>query len=151
LRFAPDGKELLSWCRDADFWGLSAGKRLRSIPAGLAFAGPAVYSPDGRSLAFRSGSSHVVVWDVGAHKQVCRCGGGPGLVRGLSFAPDGKTLAVASDGNQISLWGATTGKRKLDFRTAESPQYVAFTPAGDSVVSDGCEHGGLGVWGAATG
>jgi WD40 repeat protein len=151
LRFAPDGKELLSWCRDADFWDVSSGKRLRSIPAELAFAGPAVYSPDGQSLAFRSGSAHVVVWDVRAHRQVCRCGEGPGLVRGLSFAPDGKTLAVASDRNQISFWDATTGKRKRAIRTARSPQYVAFTPAGNSVVSDGCEHGGLGVWDAATG
>jgi WD40 repeat protein len=151
LRFAADGKELLSWCRDADFWDPSSGKRLRSIPGELAFAEPAAYAPDGQLLAFRSGNSHVVVWDVRAHKQVCRCGEEPGLIRGLSFAPDGKTLAVASDRNQISFWDTTTGKRKLAARTGRSPQYVAFTPAGDSVVSDGCEHGGVGVWDTATG
>jgi WD40 repeat protein len=150
LLFAPNGKELLSWGRDADFWDPSSGKRLRSLPGKLAFAEPAVYSPNGQLLAFRS-NSHVVVWDLRAAKQVCRCGAEPGLIRGLSFAPDGKTLAIASDGKQISLWDTPTGKRKLAFRTAGSPLYVAFTPAGDRIVSNGCEHWGVGVWDTATG
>jgi WD40 repeat protein len=151
LVFARNGKELLSWGQDADFWDITSGKRLGSLPAELAFAEPAVYSPNGQALAFRSGNAHVVVWDVGARKQVCRCGEEPGLVRSLSFAPDGKTLASASDSKQISFWDPVTGKRKLTFTTPESPQYVAFTADGNSVVTDGCERWSLGVWNAATG
>jgi WD40 repeat protein len=110
LLFARDGKELLSWGHDADFWDIASGKRLGSIPAELAFAEPAVYSPNGQSLAFRSGNSHVVVWDVATRKQVWRCGEEPGLVElsGLAllasrFGASGDELLVNWDDDYASL------------------------------------------------
>lgn len=151
LRFAPDGKKLLSWGHNAEFWDVASGESLGTLPRDLAFVEPAVYSPDGKWLAFRSGNTDVVVWDVVTKKKVSQFGEEHGLVRGLAFTPDGKTLAVASERNGIALWDPATGKKRLGIKTPDGPQCVAWTPDGKRLVSDGGDRGAIGVWDASTG
>ena len=52
-----------------------------------------------------------------------------------AFSPYGQTLAVASERQEIAFWDPATGKKLSAIKTPQTPQCLAYTPDGKSVVA----------------
>jgi serine/threonine protein kinase len=100
------------------------------------------YSPDGRRLAFASGSrtgpgktlGEVKVCDAQTGQEIRILKGHTGRVSSVAYSPDGKRLASASgwgDKATVKVWGAQTGRELFSFKghTGEVRR-VAFSPDG---------------------
>src|SRR5207244_1539923 len=87
-------------------WNVATQQRIAAFPDTLF---PVAFSPDGRTLATRSGDeTGVVLWDVATQQRVRRVRiDYPPTV--ISFSPDGKTL-VAGAGNQAILVDLASGE-----------------------------------------
>jgi len=96
-----------------------------------------VLSPDGKTLAIRSGNQ-VEVWDVNTGKIRMKLTGHKGLVTSLAFSPDSKLLASGSgsDEQMIFLWKVDDGSLagSLPGYTALN---LAYTPDGDHLIIEG--------------
>jgi serine/threonine protein kinase/WD40 repeat protein/Flp pilus assembly protein TadD len=91
------------------------------------------FSPDDRSLAFRS-ADELGIWEV-AHERVCRTiHGHEEEIHGVQFSPNGRLLASESpDG--VRLWDADAGRQIGSLLVGRAD--VLFHPSGDSLLTSG--------------
>ena len=92
-------------------WDTKTGEHQRTLKHTGA-AGSASFSPDGRTLASRSGGqvysevevNAVHLWDAvtGEHKRTLT--GHTSWIRSVAFSPDGRTLASGSWDGTVLLW-----------------------------------------------
>jgi WD40 repeat protein len=122
VAFSPDGRTLAIGANGVFHprGGVDAGKLMlwslaaRAHPVLLAtqpgFAGPLVFSPDGRTVASSDGSGATVVWDVTDRShpvQLAGLNGHSTAVTTLGFSPDGRTIATGSADRIVILWDLT--------------------------------------------
>ncbi|MCI0458589.1 MAG: hypothetical protein L0Z62_16625 [Gemmataceae bacterium] len=157
--FSPDGKLLATGgpggpiaLRDAD-----SGRPVQTLMGLVAPVAHLAFSPDGKRLAVcRSGTSTLVVYDLGEPRLARRLEGQAAAPWSLAFSPDGKRLAGVGKDNAVLIWDALTGKQAQTLRGHTRPlQRLAF-PTQRWVVSVGAsskqeEDAEVKVWDALAG
>jgi WD40 repeat protein len=149
LRFAPDGKTLISMGLDGvRVWDAATGKPVRSFGQGV-FLRTFALSSDGRRIALERWHAGqgvpVEIWDVATGKLLHKMGSGHYSL--LRFSPDGKQLAALGSYEppgdpripwNISIWDAQTGR---DIRTLTGPKEaiwdMAFSADGKALLLGG--------------
>jgi hypothetical protein len=114
------------------------------------------WSANGLRIATASQDGTVRVLDAATGKELHRFASGR-AARGLAFSPDGKTLALSQLGQGVSTWDIATGQRlQSNGYTNFSPEHLAFTPDGQTVMGIGVSEllnwkltGGITISGAA--
>jgi WD40 repeat protein len=129
LAFSPSGKTL-AWS-EAEFdqqsvtvWlrivEAETGKDVRRIKLDQTGVCTVAYSPDGKVLAYSSGTT-LYLEDAESGKELHKLEGNKGFVGALVFAPDGKTLASKGFGDgMIRLWNVETGKELHQINEAKA-------------------------------
>src|SRR5262249_24366216 len=100
--------------------------------------GSVAYSPDGKRLAFASGSlqdpatvHEVKVCDAQTGQELFACKGHTGNITSVAYSPDGKRLASSADKEIIKIWDAQTGQELLELKAhTDGIRKVAFSPDG---------------------
>src|SRR5262249_13512055 len=128
LRFAPDGKTLLSCSRDKKIleWDLTTGRE--RVLGAQSLTSAADLSPDGKILAQAVFSDpRIRLWDTATGKELLALKTAANQMRELRFSPDGKLLASSSD-DGFRLWDLATGKALHHLKENQfSPSALAFS------------------------
>jgi WD40 repeat protein len=141
LLLSPDGRLLLGvQGKQARLWDVTAGRKRASLPGESVRDDTrmAVFSSDGRHLAYSTDDAAIHLWDVqaGAEARVLR--GHSAYVRTLAFSPDGKCLASGASfpDNSARLWSVPDSEKiaVLDGHQNEV-NWVAFSLDGSRLVS----------------
>jgi WD40 repeat protein len=140
LLLSPDGRLLLGVKdKQAQLWDVPAGRKRADLPGEIVIGyHTAVFSSDGRLLAYATGDGAVHLWDVQAGTEACLLRGSAVQVRALAFSPDGKRLAAgtAHPENSVRLWSAPAGEEVAVLRGHENEvSAVAFSPDGKGLAS----------------
>ncbi len=111
LRFAPDGKTLVSGGHDGllRFWDVTAGKQLRQFPVGTKGLYTFEFAPGGKTLAL--GANAIQLIDAATGKELVKL---PGRMHGIYapvLTPDARTVVTLGDGG-LTLWDAATGRER---------------------------------------
>jgi WD40 repeat protein/serine/threonine protein kinase len=140
LLLSPDGRLLLGVKdKQAQLWDVPAGRKRADLPGEFLMGQcMAVFSGDGRHLAYSTGDGAVHLWDVQAGAQACVLRGPRVHVRALAFSPDGKRLAAGADHpeNTVRLWSVPAGEEVAVLRGHQNEvSTVAFNADGSRLAS----------------
>jgi WD40 repeat protein len=103
-------------------------------------------SPDGRLLAFGSGSC-VRIWELKTRAELLVLGGHSDEVRAVAYRPDGKVVATAGADRAIKVWESSSGRELFTLRGHPGRvDALAYSPDGRRLVSVGAER--ICVWDA---
>ena len=101
--------------------------------------GQAVYSPDGKTLAYVVGNATKTVhfWDAVESASLEMTYEHDSSIRAIAYSPDGAAFAAASR-DSIRLWDAETDELKQSINGDSAQAYaIAFSPGGRALVSGG--------------
>src|SRR5262249_39465885 len=140
LLLSPDGRLLLGVKgQHVQLWDVPAGRKRADLP-GQFMEGhdAAVFSGDGRHLAYSTDDYAVHLWDVQARAESCVPRGHPQRVAALAFSPDGTRLASGAGypDDSARLWSVPAGEAVAVLRGhRNSIRAVAFSPDGKRLAS----------------
>ncbi len=151
---AAEGGPVPGRADEAVLWDVAAGKELYRLPVPAAplYASPvpAVFSPDGRTLALAARDRTIRLWDVAAGREHLRLATQPGAVVCLAFSPDGKTLASGGPGPAIRFWDASDGRPVGEAKSkAGTVTSLTFSPDGRALASSALNR--VCLWDVASG
>ena len=140
LALSPDGKTLAVTADGLQLWSTATGQRIgASLPAADA-AGPAAFSPGGKTFATVGANGTAALWSVATGHRIGALmnAGAAGAGTAAAFSPDGSTLATAAGGG-IRLWDVATQQEIGTPMTAGAgPAHaLAFSPDGSTLASAG--------------
>jgi RNA polymerase sigma factor (sigma-70 family) len=130
--FSPGGKMLLASDKDGStLWEVTTGKQLWRISG----SGPAVFSPDGKTVATGGRFNNSIrLWDVATGQELLHPPGHENSVDRLAFSPDGKLLATRSHGDRtVRLWETPTGRERILRRLPDFGYPLLFASGGKSL------------------
>jgi WD40 repeat protein len=155
LLLNPDGHLLLGVKdKQAQLWDVPAGRKRADLPGEFETANSgAVFSRDGRHLAYSTADHAVHLWDVRAGAEVRVLRGHRAHVRALAFSPDGKRLASGGryPDNSVRLWSVPAGE-EIPVRRGHQNEIatLAFSPDGARLASGSLDKTAC-LWDARTG
>jgi WD40 repeat protein/serine/threonine protein kinase len=121
-----------------------------SVPGGN--PATAVFSRDGRHVAFLSGKQTIQVWDTSTWHPRSVCSGHLGKTDGFVMSPDGRQLASVGADGLLRIWDVASGREVRSLRVP-SPHVrcVAYSPDGRYLACGSWwGGGGVRVWDAST-
>ena len=132
-------------------WNAQSGRLLGSArtPGEFAAWARVVFSPNGRYIAFASGSGLLHLLDA----RRCK------LLRSLpcqrriftaAFSPDSRRVAAADGLATIRIWNVAAGRQEIAWTEVNTVNTAAFSPDGTRLVT-GTQTGVVRVWDAASG
>jgi WD40 repeat protein/serine/threonine protein kinase len=140
LLLSPDGRLLLGvHDKHVQLWDVPAGRKRAELPGEFEIENhAAVFSSDGRLLAYSTLNGSVHLWDVQAGAEACVLRGPAVQMRALAFSPDGKRLAAGTryPDNSVRLWSVPAGEEVPVPRGHQNEiNTVAFSPDGSRLAS----------------
>jgi RNA polymerase sigma factor (sigma-70 family) len=123
LRFAPDGKTLLSSGEEplVRLWDTATGKQLFTETDHTAAIAALAFTPDGRTLVSGADDGTLRVWDIAAARLRRPLLSHRGSVYALAVAPDGKTALSGGADGCLRLHDLDTGEQRRCFATDKPP------------------------------
>ncbi len=153
IQFSPDGRRLLTACRDgrARIWDASSGELSFSSLAHAEWIKSARFSADGRRVVTAGDDRAARIWDATSGREST----GPLMhdreVQWAEFSPDGKKVVSASSDATARVWDGLTGqpitaplRHELGLRSAQ------FSPDSKWVLT-ASEDGTARLWDAVSG
>jgi WD40 repeat protein len=166
LRFAPDGKTVLTAAGDGSFrlWDVASGKELRRLAGGL-YGGSLAFSADGRALALVGPDGSLQVREMATWKELRKPFSPPNGVGLVAFSPDGKAVAVLGGDGVLRLGELTAGNQFRALTSPPRPQggpgpvrgfspsLITFSPDGKFLAAAGSngQNAALRLWDIVTG
>lgn len=154
--FSPDGKYIISGCRDntITLWdaltgNIALGPLEKHTDSVLCVA----FSPDGSRISSGSYDNTILVWDAVTGKVAAGpFKGHTGSIFSVCFSPNNKQLASGSGDNKIRVWDARNGYLVLGPLTGHTDDInsVTFSRNGRRIVS-GSDDMTVRVWSAQSG
>ncbi|HWB12619.1 MAG TPA: WD40 repeat domain-containing protein [Pirellulales bacterium] len=132
MALSPDGGLTRSLDIEGRVWQRPVGQSEKSILVAETNCEPAcaVFSPDGRRLAFAAAEGELTVLDLDTGRTRFR-DSLPDRAVALAFSSDGRRLAGVTVAGKVCLWSSDTGKRVGEWAANPNPvQTVAFSPDG---------------------
>jgi WD40 repeat protein len=141
LAFSPDGKTVVTACKDGSVrgWDVAAGRPIGPILWHADEVHAVAFRPDGRTIVTGSweNGGQVQVWDLAGGRRV-----GPGwpavynACRVVVVSPDGRTVLTGGGVEGANLWEVATGRPlPRPFEHLNSIEDLAFSPDGRLVAA----------------
>jgi WD40 repeat protein len=127
VAFSPDGNLLLSGADTVKLWDMRNGAEARTLSG----AGPAIFSPDGYTIAMGAGNENIRLWEPSGMRELRAIGGYK--LSGLAFSPDGGMLVSGetSFDTVLQVWDVKSGSELFGLPGDRSgPRSAAFSPDG---------------------
>ncbi|MHC1767241.1 MAG: WD40 repeat domain-containing serine/threonine protein kinase [Verrucomicrobiia bacterium] len=111
MRFAPDGRQLLSVGRYGSvwIWDVAAERQIAEWTNDMSRVWGSVLSPDGRRLiigGMGAGGGTLQFWDLAVRREALSMRGEKSDFMALTFSPDGNILAATGFNGLAHLWRA---------------------------------------------
>ncbi|MFD9061497.1 trypsin-like peptidase domain-containing protein [Kitasatospora purpeofusca] len=159
VAFSSDGSTLAAAVNGNSVreWDAKTGNRLGIFLTAHGSMLPAVFSPNGNTLATADDEEGVVsLWDVRTgHLRTAPFTGHTGTVTLMAFSPDRHALATTTGDGTVRVWDAKAGNLLKTFPTGLTGpvRSMALGPDGNTLatVSDGDGDGTVRVWDAKAG
>lgn len=148
LALSSDGKTLLFQPRDESdpairVWDVASKKVVRTLSFPDDFQGiggpdvrSAVFSPDGKDVAFVVQGSRVALWNIATGKEFRRFAETTDEIFCVAFSPDGKRLAAGNWDTTTRVFDVATGKELCRLVGHESHIHsVCFSPDGRTLAT----------------
>ena len=157
LSFAPDGKSLASTGAESviRLWDVATGHEAFAQSGHRSAVRSLTVSPADATIFTGGDDGSIRHWDPSSGRELGKIAQLGGPVETLAVAPDGTTLLVVApmqtqpqEASWISLWSVTEHreiKHLVSVRDGLAGQYVAYSPDGQTVASEGQ------IWDATTG
>ncbi len=127
LAYLPDGTTLVSagWDGTVRAWALKGDSPPEIMGRIRTRVSWAVFSRDGKMLAWGSADGAVGIWDVSRHAELASVKAHNGAVRGLAFSPDSRWLASGAQDQVVKVWDVSTGELRGPAQQFVNPPSVA--------------------------
>lgn len=145
VAFSSDGRKLFSTGYDEiRTWDIASCKESsaspRSIAKSTAIENGTYLMGDGRTLAARSDSRNLRIFELSPEKTSSVLIEQQKDVRGVAFSPDGTRMASGSDDKTLKIWEAAGGKLLFSLPGhLETPYILAFSKDGRMLASGGSD------------
>src|SRR5262249_3823942 len=140
VAFSPDGSRLLTGAEQTTrLWSLPAPEGIALHAPGMGWVRSSAFSPDGKTLLTADGEPGERgagrVWDAATGKLLGTPVEHKDFILATAFSPDNRTIATAGAEGTVRLADALTGRAGPVLHHAGAVYVVAFSPAGDLVLT----------------
>lgn len=150
--FSPDGKRLLTACRDgtAHVWKIPSGEPAFSPLVHDGIVNSVQFSPDGKRIVTASWDKTARIWDAATGRELTPPLRHDHYVQWAEFSPDNQRVVTASGDHTARVWNAATGALLTPpLRHRLGLQSARFSPDGRRIVT-ASEDGTGRIWDAAS-